>query len=110
MTHHVEEIPAGFTHVLLLREGRVVAAGPIREVLTGRMLTETFGTRLRSGRVRDRYWARSVPSDMVSRWPPRSRGRGVRRVRTGRIGRHGLGLARGRMDRLVAHRGGAGWG
>ena len=29
VTHHVEEIPAGFTHVLLLREGRVVAAGPI---------------------------------------------------------------------------------
>lgn len=67
VTHHVEEIPAGFTHVLLLREGRVVAAGPIREVLTGRMLSETFGTRLRSGRVRDRYWARSVPSDTVAR-------------------------------------------
>ncbi len=67
VTHHVEEIPAGFTHVLLLREGRVVVAGPIREVLTGRALTETFGTRLRTGRVRDRYWARSVPSDTVAR-------------------------------------------
>ena len=30
VTHHVEEIPAGFTHALLLREGRVVAAGPDR--------------------------------------------------------------------------------
>ena len=29
VTHHVEEIPVGFTHVLLLREGRVVAAGPL---------------------------------------------------------------------------------
>ena len=35
VTHHVEEIPAGFTHVLLLRDGRVVASGPIDEVLTG---------------------------------------------------------------------------
>ena len=30
VTHHVEEIPPGFTHVLLLRGGRVVAAGPDR--------------------------------------------------------------------------------
>ena len=67
VTHHVEEIPAGFTHVLLLREGRVVAAGPIHEVLTGRNLSETFGTRLRSGQVRGRYWARAVPADTVAR-------------------------------------------
>jgi iron complex transport system ATP-binding protein len=67
VTHHVEEIPAGFTHVLMLREGRAVAAGPIHEVLTGRALSETFGTRLRSGHVRGRYWARAVPSDTVAR-------------------------------------------
>ena len=29
VTHHVDEIPPGFTHVLLLREGRVLAAGPL---------------------------------------------------------------------------------
>ena len=34
VSHHVEEIPPGFTHALLLRAGRVVAAGPIDEVLT----------------------------------------------------------------------------
>ena len=67
VTHHVEEIPAGFTHVLLLREGRVVTAGPIHEVLTGRSLSETFGTRLRAGQVRGRYWARAVPSTEVAR-------------------------------------------
>jgi iron complex transport system ATP-binding protein len=67
VTHHVEEIPAGFTHVLLLRDGRVVAAGPIGEVLTGRALTETFGTRLRSGHIRGRYWARAVPPLSVAR-------------------------------------------
>ena len=43
VTHHVEEIPVGFTHVLLLREGRIVAQGPVGETLTEQNLTETFG-------------------------------------------------------------------
>lgn len=43
VTHHVEEIPAGFTHALLLAEGRVHAAGPIAEVITGERLSEAFG-------------------------------------------------------------------
>lgn len=43
VTHHVEEIPVGFTHVLLLRDGRAVAAGPIAETLTAETLTEAFG-------------------------------------------------------------------
>ena len=42
VTHHVEEIPPGFTHGLLLRHGRVVAAGPIAEVLTDDTLSATF--------------------------------------------------------------------
>ncbi|HYN56951.1 MAG TPA: ABC transporter ATP-binding protein [Motilibacterales bacterium] len=67
VTHHVEEIPAGFTHALLLRGGQAVASGPIHEVVTGRNLSETFGIRLRSGQVRGRYWARAVPPDTVAR-------------------------------------------
>ena len=43
ITHHVEEIPVGFTHVLLLREGRVVAAGPLLETLDAGSLSATFG-------------------------------------------------------------------
>ncbi len=43
VTHHVEEIPAGFTHALLLAGGRVHAAGPIAEVITGERLSEAFG-------------------------------------------------------------------
>ena len=43
VTHHVEEIPLGFTHVLLLRDGGVVAAGPIDETLTAQNLSDTFG-------------------------------------------------------------------
>jgi iron complex transport system ATP-binding protein len=46
ITHHVEEIPVGFTHVLLLRQGRVVAAGPIPDALSGEALSETFGMAL----------------------------------------------------------------
>src|SRR6187397_3038151 len=47
VSHHVEEIPPGFTHALLLREGRVVAAGPIEHVVTEPVLSETFGMSLK---------------------------------------------------------------
>ena len=60
VTHHVEEIPPGFTHVLLLREGAVVAAGPIEATLTGDNLAATFGIPLELTRVRDRYSARAL--------------------------------------------------
>ena len=47
VTHHVEEIPPGITHAMLLREGRVVASGGIDEVLTDAHLSTTFGLPLR---------------------------------------------------------------
>jgi iron complex transport system ATP-binding protein len=43
VTHHVEEIAPGFTHALLLAGGKVHAAGPIGEVVTGENLSEVFG-------------------------------------------------------------------
>src|ERR1700712_2270666 len=43
VSHHVEEIPSGITHVLLLRGGRIVAAGPTEEVLTRGALSACFG-------------------------------------------------------------------
>jgi iron complex transport system ATP-binding protein len=43
VSHHVEEIPPGFTHVLLLREAKVVAAGLLDQELTEQNLSETFG-------------------------------------------------------------------
>jgi iron complex transport system ATP-binding protein len=42
VTHHVEEIPAGITHCLLLKQGSIVAAGPLTETLTADALSETF--------------------------------------------------------------------
>jgi iron complex transport system ATP-binding protein len=58
VSHHVEEIPPGFTHGLLLREGRVVACGPIEEVITEPLLAETFGMPLVVTRTAGRYTAR----------------------------------------------------
>lgn len=46
ITHHIDEVPAGMTHVLLLRDGRVMQAGPIDETLTADSLSECFGIRL----------------------------------------------------------------
>jgi iron complex transport system ATP-binding protein len=43
VTHHPEEVPVGTTHALLLARGRTVAAGPVREVLTGPLLSRAFG-------------------------------------------------------------------
>ena len=59
VTHHVEEIPPGFTDVLMLREGRVVAAGPIEATLTADNLSETFGMPLELDRHGDRWSARA---------------------------------------------------
>jgi iron complex transport system ATP-binding protein len=60
VTHHVEEIPPGFTHAMLLREGTIVAAGLLGETLTGDNLSKTFGLPLIVQRVGDRYTARGA--------------------------------------------------
>ncbi len=57
VTHHVDEIPPGFTHLLLLREGRALAAGPIEELLTADHLSECFGLPLTLERVGNRWIA-----------------------------------------------------
>jgi iron complex transport system ATP-binding protein len=43
VTHHLEEVPPGFTHAMLMRDGGVVASGAVEEVLTSGNLSETFG-------------------------------------------------------------------
>jgi iron complex transport system ATP-binding protein len=60
VTHHVEEIPPAFTHVLLLREGRVLAQGPIADTLTEANLSACFGLDVALERRDGRYaaWAR----------------------------------------------------
>jgi iron complex transport system ATP-binding protein len=56
-THHLEELPASTTHALLLREGRVVAAGPAAETLADEPLSACFGLRLRVTRAAGRWTA-----------------------------------------------------
>jgi iron complex transport system ATP-binding protein len=60
VTHHVEEIPPGFTHVLMLRQGAVVAAGPIELTLTAENLSACFGILLDVQTTDGRYYARGV--------------------------------------------------
>lgn len=60
VTHHVEEIPVGFTHVLLIRDGGIVAAGPISEALTAEALGETFGMTISLTSEGGRYAARAA--------------------------------------------------
>ena len=64
VTHHVEEIPPNFTDVLLLREGRVVAQGPIEITLTAENLSATFGLPLVLESHGSRYAARAATGTM----------------------------------------------
>jgi len=57
VTHHVEEIPAEFSHVLLMRGGKVIGAGPMAETLTEQALSETFGMNLTLEARAGRYFA-----------------------------------------------------
>jgi iron complex transport system ATP-binding protein len=57
VTHHLEEVPPGFTHAMLMRDGEVVAAGPLDEVLTSGNLSETFGLPLDVSANAGRYTA-----------------------------------------------------
>ncbi|KQM58525.1 ABC transporter ATP-binding protein [Agreia sp. Leaf210] len=60
VTHHVEEIPRGFTSALLVSGGRIVAAGPLTEVLTEDNLEATFGLPITLTEVDGRYSARAA--------------------------------------------------
>jgi iron complex transport system ATP-binding protein len=60
VTHHVEEIPPGFTHALLLREGTVVAQGLLADTVTGENLSKTFGLPLRVSYSEGRFTARAA--------------------------------------------------
>ncbi|MFF8817726.1 MULTISPECIES: ABC transporter ATP-binding protein [Leucobacter] len=59
VTHHVEEIPPGFTHVMLVNDGKVQAAGPIGETLTAANLEATFGMEFELTESAGRYSAKA---------------------------------------------------
>ena len=63
VTHHLEEIPQGFTHALALRAGSVVRAAPLTQVLTSQVMSTTFGLELEVSHDRGRYTARGALPD-----------------------------------------------
>ena len=71
VTHHVDEIPPGFTHVLLLADGRVTVAGPIEPTLTAEALSSCFGVALRLERRDERWlaWATAEGRSRETRGP-----------------------------------------
>ena len=60
VTHHVEEIPVGITHAMLMKQGEVVAAGPLRDTLTAQHLSQTFDLPLSLSTEDGRWAARAV--------------------------------------------------
>jgi len=58
VSHHVEEIPTHATHALLLKEGGLLASGPLREVLTEERLTELYEYPCKLGSSNGRWWLR----------------------------------------------------
>jgi iron complex transport system ATP-binding protein len=65
VSHHVEEIPPGFSHALVLADGRAVAAGPLDDVLRDDVFSRAFGLPITIERRDGRAWARmATPGDM----------------------------------------------
>jgi iron complex transport system ATP-binding protein len=59
VTHHVEEIPPGITHAALMREARMIASGPVQDVLTSQTVSEAFGIEVIVEHARGRWTARA---------------------------------------------------
>jgi iron complex transport system ATP-binding protein len=59
VTHHLEEIPAGFTHALLIRDGQIFAAGEITQTLTSEKISEAFGFGLNVDFIDGRFRVRA---------------------------------------------------
>ena len=60
VTHHVEEIPRGTSHCLLLSEGLAVAQGPLAEVLTATNLSMAYDIEIELNETDGRYFARAT--------------------------------------------------
>lgn len=58
VTHHIEEVPPGITHALVLKNGGVLASGPVDEVVTSAILSDAFSIDVEVVKVDGRFWAR----------------------------------------------------
>jgi iron complex transport system ATP-binding protein len=59
VTHHCEEIPRGFTHAGLVRQGRLMATGPLEEVITSSLVSDCFDIEVTVGQRDGRWWSRA---------------------------------------------------
>lgn len=59
VTHHIEEIPAGSTHALLLKDGKVARSGPLDEVITSQNISALFGIQINVSAGNGRFFARA---------------------------------------------------
>lgn len=59
VTHHIEEIPTGTTHALILKDGKVAVSGPIDQVITSEHISAIFELPITVVREGQRYFARS---------------------------------------------------
>lgn len=59
VTHHIEEIPVGTTHALLLRDGVAVAQGEVASVITDQNLTQAYGLAINVQTEGGRFFARA---------------------------------------------------
>ncbi|MFJ9058632.1 ABC transporter ATP-binding protein [Streptomyces sp. NPDC102409] len=59
VTHHLEELPPGTTHAMLLRDGRCLASGPVDEVLTSDQVSKCFDHPVRLSRFKGRWSVRT---------------------------------------------------
>ncbi len=60
ITHHIEEIPVGTTHALLLKDGVVAVSGPVNEVITSEHISAVFGLSINVAKEGERFFARAV--------------------------------------------------
>jgi iron complex transport system ATP-binding protein len=57
VTHHIEEIPAGTTHALLLKDGKVAVSGPVNQVITSQHVSAVFGIEMNVTSNNGRFYA-----------------------------------------------------
>jgi iron complex transport system ATP-binding protein len=60
VTHHIEEIPVGTTHALLLKDGKVAVSGPVNQVITSQHVSAVFGIQMDVTSQNGRYFARAI--------------------------------------------------
>ena len=60
VTHHIEEIPAGTTHALLMKDGLIAVSGPVDQVITSEHISEVFGIAINVQKEGDRFFARAL--------------------------------------------------